>query len=691
MNYKDATFVEKYIEKIVLLIALAIVLVVAYILFAPESESIAKKAAEIKDAANKVAIESEASSLPKGVESERYFDNAGEFKTRLRRQLGKAMDSQFDLTMNLNVKQHVPDGFYKSYVVPTLPGASDVKIVSEIYDFNTQSQVAQWMQGRPLRLPTDALANEPLEDIAILSAEMGKQWLDAIRANEPNPKMRHMPVISIAAKINKHKIAKAYRAVDLPAKFTLGRDVVVGVVLERQMAGRVKGHWGEIEIVKQLPYQSFLMEKLGAVDDRKLQRVLDFVHQSEQSNSFVELPPVSTSSRQVVDPATVETRIYSVSERKDMDDIQKKMDKKNRDIDKLQKKIDKVLEKEEEKRAKDEDGEGAARRAERERKNEERKNRKTRGGGGEGGIGGGLGGLGGGGRIRTTRDRGGNTRLQKDQAKVSRLQEELGKLEEQLDRIKNPIEKKETGSGDGGLEEIELEKDPEEERLNLAKTVDLMAHDISMAPGKRYRYRVRVAILNPLYHRAKVNAEQREENFNKLYLLTEPSEWTAPVYVYPVRTFFVKQASMTDSSASVEVFRLHHGRYYMESFRVEPGENIGNVKTVKSITSEDKKVMVDFSVGSVSVDTVLTDKVSSLVFTDDGTDGALEIRKRKSGGDEDYLVLLNRLAEDKKGLDSGSGGGRRRAPGGLGLPGGYGPGIGGFGPGGAGGFRPSGR
>jgi len=105
--------------------------------------------------------------------------------------------------------------------------------------------------------------------------------------------------------------------------------------------------------------------------------------------------------------------------------------------------------------------------------------------------------------------------------------------------------------------------------------VSLWAHDLTVKPGRTYRYRLVVSMLNPLYHINTVTREQRSEYFHRLSLQGEASEWSEPVKVDPEIYYFLTAQDSTRRLATVEVFRIFNGIWVRNNFEVRPGDAIG--------------------------------------------------------------------------------------------------------------------
>ncbi|GAB4107913.1 MAG: hypothetical protein Kow00105_12350 [Phycisphaeraceae bacterium] len=142
----------------------------------------------------------------------------------------------------------------------------------------------------------------------------------------------------------------------------------------------------------------------------------------------------------------------------------------------------------------------------------------------------------------------------------------------------------------------------DETGIPQSRKIKVWAHDLSVEPGKTYRYRVVVAVLNPLYRQKRVAEEQREQYYDVIALGPDSDElaaspWSEPVQVDHEFYFFLVKGS--SQSARVEVWRVYNGKWINEVFDVRPGDPIG--KTVQ-VTIDNRTVELDMNVGKIVVD-----------------------------------------------------------------------------------------
>lgn len=132
----------------------------------------------------------------------------------------------------------------------------------------------------------------------------------------------------------------------------------------------------------------------------------------------------------------------------------------------------------------------------------------------------------------------------------------------------------------------------------------LWFHDDSVAPGKTYRYRLRVKLWNPYVGR---RASLRDPALaDKTVLVGEWSLPSAPITVAPRRHFFVRGPVFGEPAAAVEVFTWHKGNWLKEDFKVRVGDAVGEPREVRTgeLDKDDKpkRETVDFGTGALVLD-----------------------------------------------------------------------------------------
>lgn len=198
-----------------------------------------------------------------------------------------------------------------------------------------------------------------------------------------------------------------------------------------------------------------------------------------------------------------------------------------------------------------------------------------RGAGGGGGGGKGGAGAGGGGNQAQTRDPNAANAAKRKQLddSLARVQQDLAKVEEKLKELKVDATGKplvgEPAAAPAGAAAKPLLDDPE---------IELWAHDLTVEPGKTYRYRVKVAINNPAFGRSASLVPEQQELAKMPLAFGQPSEWSTPVSVLKDQYYFIVSAAEVDefgpARASAEVYKFFYGHYRKGSVTLEPGDKI---------------------------------------------------------------------------------------------------------------------
>ncbi len=140
----------------------------------------------------------------------------------------------------------------------------------------------------------------------------------------------------------------------------------------------------------------------------------------------------------------------------------------------------------------------------------------------------------------------------------------------------------------------------------LSNPVTFWAYDDTVEPGKRYRYRVRLGVFNPI-----AGTEQFAEGYEKfrsqVILWSSFSDVTEVVEVPRVLYFFPWKVQEAIKRVEVIVCRYVLGYWYMKPFVVSPGEVIGKVARYEPAEAQAGVAVperIDYSTGAVLMDTV---------------------------------------------------------------------------------------
>ncbi len=146
------------------------------------------------------------------------------------------------------------------------------------------------------------------------------------------------------------------------------------------------------------------------------------------------------------------------------------------------------------------------------------------------------------------------------------------------------------------------------------ESVDLWAHDLMVEPDSTYRYRMRVVTANPLYHRAV--PEPQADLAGQFKLTGAWSSWSEPVNVPSNHYFFAIGGNAGVGYATIETWKFYDGRWCATEFNVFPGDPVGStVATFRILGAANANAndigVVDFSTGLVAVDVDFNHKLPS--------------------------------------------------------------------------------
>ena len=109
-----------------------------------------------------------------------------------------------------------------------------------------------------------------------------------------------------------------------------------------------------------------------------------------------------------------------------------------------------------------------------------------------------------------------------------------------------------------------------------ADLIQVWAHDLSVEPGRTYRYRLAVNVYNPFFGRKRSLVESQEALAELFTLSSAVSEWSTPIRIHPPLRVFITQASVNSGGplrlgrAKAEVYRFYDGRQWRATFNVPP-------------------------------------------------------------------------------------------------------------------------
>jgi hypothetical protein len=365
-----------------------------------------------------------------------------------------------------------------------------------------------------------------------------------------------------------------------------------------------------------------------------------------------------------------------------------------------------------------------AKRQEREQKKAERetarrqaKQENSRQGGVGGAAGGIMRGMGGAtrpgtqrGQSRSRQPRGGRTQTNK---------------QEQQRKAALAKAKKEEKSVKGIFDEFEKCLIEENTKLNMKRDpLVFWSYDDTVESGQTYQYRIRLGVFNPIAGMDWFVNEQKDL-LDQVVLWSEFSDLTEPISIPRMMQLFPIDVAKDDERlVTIKVAKFHHGKWKSHDFTVGPGQEIGhlveknpeeedeNKESEDTRGPDDQNLQVsneiDFSTGAVLVDIVTVSDwggenvlnpryYSNVLYTEDGenikhfavknTNWPSDIKKefsRIKQAEEEKIMIF--YARGQGGVDrSGKRSVTPNSP--MGMPGMMGPGMMGPGMMGPGGFQ----
>ena len=129
----------------------------------------------------------------------------------------------------------------------------------------------------------------------------------------------------------------------------------------------------------------------------------------------------------------------------------------------------------------------------------------------------------------------------------------------------------------------------------------IRAFDVSGSPGRTYRYRIRVGILNEYCLAA--DKLENPADATKAILYGEWSEPSEAVGIERDTYFYLVGRDLRRECLKVDVFKWYQDGWIKETFTVRPGEEVGAARDVQvTIAGKPYLEEVDFATGSVAVD-----------------------------------------------------------------------------------------
>jgi len=213
------------------------------------------------------------------------------------------------------------------------------------------------------------------------------------------------------------------------------------------------------------------------------------------------------------------------------------------------------------------------------------------------------------GQLEASRDLPGGYQRRLEQLRTKLDEAIFNKEQEEARRQLEMITARQQAEKEGKLEEWL-------EQYGLATKAYLWAHDLTVTPGRTYRYRARLVLYNWY-----VGVVSRLANAADAETIGLMGAWSAPsaqIAVEPETYFYLASADRQADEARVTIYKWHMGQWIKRprDVRVRVGEEIGQKKRVPlpgaDGESRRRLVEVDFRTGAVVVD-IEHDRASKLL------------------------------------------------------------------------------
>jgi len=206
----------------------------------------------------------------------------------------------------------------------------------------------------------------------------------------------------------------------------------------------------------------------------------------------------------------------------------------------------------------------------------------------QGGAGGPMGGMGAMGRrpgAQRSRPRG-------RQSSSNRAQAEKKEQERKAALAKA---KKEERSVESVFDEFEKRLIEEDTKLGtLRDQLIFWSYDDTVEPGRTYQYRMRLGVFNPIAGMDWFTNEQKDL-MDQVVLWSEFSEITEQISIPRMTQLFPIAMVSEDTAVTIKVAKFHHGKWESHDFTVGPGQEIGHLieKDPEEEKKKDDNMFVD--------------------------------------------------------------------------------------------------
>ncbi len=181
----------------------------------------------------------------------------------------------------------------------------------------------------------------------------------------------------------------------------------------------------------------------------------------------------------------------------------------------------------------------------------------------------------------------------------------------------------------------------------------LWAYDLSITPGRTYRYRSRVFLYN--WYVGVVSRVVDRADAVKIQLVGRWSDPSEPIEIEDDTYFYLASGNSATKEARVDVYKWFLAQWHKQQYRVEVGEPIGGTKRVRIMQPDgmpsERPIEVDFRTGAVVVDLDF-DRDATVMAPAAGGAGQFELKTSPGALAMVYLDSDGSLAERLSVLDS---------------------------------------
>lgn len=558
LRTKDFGFFQQHVEKIFLGVGVLVLLGVAATQFLMGQPN---------------AVELEGKAVPPGEIKDTVVKKSEVLKRNL------AMDSPIE---RIDVPQYT-DSFNRLFGLPVATDQGLASIDAPGIASDLHSVVSPDYPNKVL--PTPPMSEEVLATTghAVLADDTDRAF--AIREIVGDAQPGDFPYVSVSMEFSFDELKKRYTDPSIPAEQRIDeglwreRLAITSVRLLREERDPLTGEWGNRTVVKPLPGQiAVVPEDQPTLTFEQAQELEAWIRTNQLEIRRPAFPEIVNGPWNPPGVADIQFTPEQLQRREELD----------RNITRLERQIQRMT---------GESGQdpGGGGRGGREPEYEDIEDFAPPGRGGRGGRAG---------NDRGNRDT--DTRAaDRETRQLTKLQDELYAAQKELNELLGFDEEPVQASNPGYNDPADY-RDPEAEFDNpggyrppgtgvygnnnrpggnaeqVPDMVKVWAHDLTVEPGKNYRYKVLVSVLNPLYRFPRLSPKQLAANKNRISIGPSEEEidatpWSisAEVTLDPKHYFFVTSGSKDQKRADIEVWKVYNGIWRSKEFTEYPGNVIG--------------------------------------------------------------------------------------------------------------------